>query len=177
MNRYITMAIPNNELLYIYENTVENWFRDEIKMQDLSILYRSMLDGNAEIFEQEVLKQLRSTISYMDSAESFYHGFLLGLMANLKDFRMKSNREAGDGRYDICIYSLDVTIPPVILELKVAKKYREMETACEAALAQIEEKNYVEALEDEGYSEVICYGVGFYKKQVKIRMEKKVLYN
>lgn len=173
VNRYITMAIPNNELLYIYENTIETWFREKIQMEDLTMLYQSMLDGQVEIFQQEVERELRKTISYMDSAEAFYHGFLLGLMANLKGYRIKSNREAGDGRYDICIYSLNVDLPPIILELKLAGKYRELELACERALNQIEELNYCEVFEEEGYGEVICYGVGFYKKQIKVRMKRK----
>ena len=53
-NCYITMAIPNEELLYIYENTVENWFREEIKQTDLSLFRHSMLEGEPEIFEQEI---------------------------------------------------------------------------------------------------------------------------
>ena len=176
-NRYIIMAIPNEELLYIYENTIENWFREEIRQTDLSNLYDSMLKGNAESFEQELGKQLRKTISYMDSSEGFYHGFLLGLMANLHDYAIQSNRESGDGRYDICIYSSDIHLPPILIEIKRAKRFRELEDACKKALDQIEKKRYAEELAEEGYSEVICYGIGSFKKQVKIQIIRKELEN
>ncbi|MDO4555963.1 MAG: AAA family ATPase [Lachnospiraceae bacterium] len=175
VDRYVTMAIPNNELFYVYKNTIETWFHDKVKVQDLTTLYEGMFSGNAEIFEAELKKQLYGTISYMDNKESFYHGFLLGLMANLKEYHMKSNRESGDGRYDICVCHDDVTIPPVLLELKIAKRYRELNAACEAALAQIEEKNYGAELVEEGYEEMICYGIAFFKKQVKVHVKRKVL--
>ncbi|MDD2979686.1 MAG: AAA family ATPase [Hespellia sp.] len=175
VNRYVTMAIPNHELLYIYENTVENWFRDEIQQQDLSVLYDAMLNGRDDVFQQELEKYLQNTISYMDSKEAFYHGFLLGLLANLRKYIVKSNREAGLGRYDICVRSNNVRIPPVVLELKRAKKFKLMNDACDEALEQIEGKKYIEGLEENGYTEVICYGLGFFNKQVRVKMVRKEL--
>lgn len=171
VHRYITMAIPNDELLYIYENTIENWFREKIEVEDLTNLYSAMLSGKTEVFQQEIIKQLRQTISYMDSKELFYHGFLLGLMANLKGYRMKSNREAGDGRYDICIFNLDETIPPVILELKVSNRFKEMEQDSFNALKQIEEKRYDAELAEDGYTKTIRYGIAFFKKNCRVSME------
>ncbi|MDO4553518.1 MAG: AAA family ATPase [Lachnospiraceae bacterium] len=173
---YVKFALPNREVRSIYRNQIENWFRDEVKLQDLSVLYDSMLTGKTEIFKKELIKQLHRTISYMDSGEAFYHGFLVGLMANLKEYIVKSNREAGIGRFDILIYNYDVTIPLVLLELKVADRFSGLDKACEKALAQIEEKKYYADLVEEGYQEVICYGVGFFKKQLSIQMERKKLY-
>ena len=175
VNRYITMAIPNNELLYIYTNTIENWFHEEIQTKNLTVLYRAMLDGEVNEFEQELAGQLQRTISYMDSREAFYHGFLLGLMANLRDYVIKSNREAGDGRYDILVRSNNVRRAPVILELKLAKKYTELEAACEEALGQIRTQHYTENLEEDGYTEALCYGIGFFRKQVRVKMERETL--
>ncbi|MDD3616215.1 MAG: PD-(D/E)XK nuclease domain-containing protein [Lachnospiraceae bacterium] len=109
----------------------------------------------------------------MDSQEAFYHGFLRGLMANLKTYVVKSNREAGDGRYDICIRSRNVSIPPVILELKVAKRYKELDAACDEALEQIKTMRYAEALEEDGYTEVICYGIGFFRKQARVKVTRR----
>ena len=174
---HVRLAIPNREVRVIYRNQIRTWFREEIRQTDLSSLYDSMLKGNAESFEQELGKQLRKTISYMDSSEGFYHGFLLGLMANLHDYAIQSNRESGDGRYDICIYSSDIHLPPILIEIKRAKRFRELEDACKKALDQIEKKRYAEELAEEGYSEVICYGIGFFKKQVKIQIIRKELEN
>ncbi|MDO4556228.1 MAG: AAA family ATPase, partial [Lachnospiraceae bacterium] len=175
VNRYVTLAIPNKELLYIYENTIETWFQEKVKEQNLDALYKGMLSGDDKIFEKELIKQLQTMISYMDNKEAFYHGFLLGLLANLKGYRKKSNRESGNGRYDICIYSLDVSNPPVILELKIAKHYKDLDAVCVEALNQIEEKNYGEELAEEGYEEVICYGIGFFKKQVRVHGKRRSL--
>ncbi|MDD2980450.1 MAG: PD-(D/E)XK nuclease domain-containing protein, partial [Hespellia sp.] len=172
---YVKLTIPNREVSSIYRNQISNWFRDEIQQQDLSVLYDAMLNGRVDIFQQELEKYLQNTISYMDSKEAFYHGFLLGLMANLRKYIVKSNREAGLGRYDICVRSNNVRIPPVVLELKRAKKFKLMSDACEEALAQIEDKKYTEGLEENGYTEVICYGLGFFNKQVQVKMVRKEL--
>lgn len=138
-------------------------------------LYVSMFKGDAETFQQKLTKQLQKTISYMDSKETFYHGFLLGLFANLDGYIIKSNREGGDGRYDICIYNLDETIPPVILELKVSDTFKEMEQKSQEALNQIESKRYDANLAEDGYTETIRYGIAFFKKKCRIRMERKRL--
>ncbi|MCU6761360.1 Predicted AAA-ATPase [uncultured Roseburia sp.] len=173
VNRYITMAIPNKEVLYIYDNTVTNWFRDEVKIKDLSAMYAAMLKGDVAVFQQLLTQELRGTISYMDNKEAFYHGFLVGILANLKDYLVKSNREGGTGRYDICIYHLDETIPPVVIELKIARTFADMEKRAQEALNQIEEKQYDAWLPDEGYTAWIRYGIAFYKKKCMIKMERK----
>lgn len=169
---YVTMAIPNAEVRSIYRNQISNWFRDEVKMQDLSVLYTAMLDGDADMFQQELGKQLQKTISYMDSGESFYHGFLLGILANLGTYRIKSNREAGNGRYDICVYHADETISPVILELKISDTFKGMEAQAQKALQQIEQRRYEKGLAEEGYTQCICYGIAFYKKKCRIVMKR-----
>lgn len=169
-DRYVELAIPNREISSIYRNQIINWFQEGVKVQDLTPFYQAMLDGRGAEFQQELTTQLQQTISYMDSQEAFYHGFLLGLMANLKTYVVKSNRKAGDGRYDICIRSRNVSIPPVILELKVAKRYKELDAACDEALEQIKTMRYAEALEEDGYTEVICYGIGFFRKQVRVKV-------
>ncbi|MDO4554880.1 MAG: AAA family ATPase [Lachnospiraceae bacterium] len=172
---YLELAVPNREVRTIYRSQIENWFRDEVKVQNLSVLYDGMLTGKVETFQKELTYQLQKTISYMDNGESFYHGFLLGLMANLKEHFIKSNREAGFGRYDILIYSLDVSVSPVILELKTADKYSGLDDACRRALNQIEQMEYDKDLSEEGYTEVICYGIGFFKKQLRIHMKRRKL--
>ena len=175
INRLITMAIPNLELLYVYENTVAKWFRDEIKQQDLSGLYQKLLEGRAEEVQEQLETQLQATISYMDNKEAFYHGFLIGLLSQLKGYITKSNREAGLGRYDICIYSHNIRKPVVLIELKLADTFQELEAASDRALAQLHERKYYLELAKEGYQQVICYGIGFYKKQIGVKAETVAL--
>ena len=105
----------------------------------------------------------------MDSREAFYHGFLLGILGNMSDYLIKSNREAGNGRLDIMVLHPDVTKTPVILELKVSDTFKGLENACDSALMQIEEMKYDSWLPEEGYSDVWHYGVAFFKKQCKIK--------
>lgn len=172
-SRYVKLAIPNREVRYIYNNTIINWFRDKIRVEDLSGLYKSLTDGNAEAFQKGLSMLLMKSISYMDGREEFYHGFLLGILENMKDYLVTSNREGGMGRYDIAVRNLDVTKTPIILELKVADTYKGMESACNEALKQIEKKHYNDWLPDEGYTGVLNYGVSFFKKQCRVKVIRR----
>lgn len=85
------------------------------------------------------------------------------------------NSEAGDGRYDICLRSLDVAKPVILIEVKLASKYPEMQEKSEEAIQQINTKNYREAILGEGYQELINYGISFYKKNCKVMMKRERL--
>ena len=111
----------------------------------------------------------------MDNKEAFYNGFLLGILGNMKDYLVQSNREGGNGRYDIVIRSLDVSHPAMVLELKVSDTYKGLESACDKALSQIKEKEYDSWLPEEGYTEVWNYGIAFFRKQCKIKAEHRDL--
>ena len=168
--QYITLTIPNMEVKYIYKNTIIKWFHDKVKAKDLTPLYQSILNGESGLFQTELSKLLQESISYMDSQEAFYHGFMMGILGNLDGCLVKSNRESGNGRLDIIIRSLDVTVTPVILELKVAETYKGMDAACDMALRQIEELGYDSWLPEEGYTEVWNYGISFFRKQCKVKV-------
>lgn len=170
---YLTMKIPNEEILSIYEESISKWFDEKIKTRNLNNLYNALLSGDAESLQKELSAMLMETISYMDSREAFYHGFLLGVLANLNNgYLKKSNREAGNGRYDICVYNIDETKPAVILELKAADKFKEMESAAEAALMQIANKGYDEWLPEYGYTECFHIGIGFFRKRCRVKIRK-----
>ena len=106
----------------------------------------------------------------MDSAEKFYHGFLLGVLSGLRGYKKKSNLESGNGRYDIILMPYDERQAAVILELKRVKKYTEMEGMCREALRQIEERRYDEVLVEEGYPFILRYGVCFCKKSCMVKI-------
>ena len=173
---FLRMQIPNEEIMYIYDNTIQEWFRQKIKTMDFSGLYQAILSGDTQTMESFLKKQLHESISCMDSAEKFYHGFLLGLLSGLRGYKKKSNLESGNGRYDIILMPYDERQPAVILELKCVKKYTEMEGMCREALRQIEERCYDEVLLEEGYPLILKYGICFCKKScmVKIRENENI---
>lgn len=114
-----------------------------------------------------------NSISYMDGREAFYHGFILGILGNLRDYIVTSNREGGTGRYDIAVRSLDVSKPALIIELKVSDTFKGMDATCDAALKQIANNGYNDWLPEEGYTEVLDYGIAFFKKQCRVKVERK----
>ena len=170
---YLKMMIPNREIRYIYNNTIQEWFHKKAETMDFSSLYRAILSGDIESAENFLKKQLRESISFMDSAEKFYHGFLLGLLGGLQDYRKESNLEGGNGRYDITLIPYDEQQPAVILELKRAKKFTDMENLCLEALRQIDEKKYADALIEEGYPLILKYGICFCKKSCMVKLSGK----
>ena len=76
--RYISMTIPNEEVRFIFKNTVLNWFEKKVSKKDLTSFYKSILQGHVEAFETAVSQMLREGISFYDTKEAFYHGFLMG---------------------------------------------------------------------------------------------------
>lgn len=173
--RYVTLKIPNRELENIFDTQIFEWFRAEVVQKDMGPVYQSMLSGDAGSFERELSKLLYQSISHMDSSEAFYHGFLLGILINMKDYLIRSNRESGDGRYDICIKGYDMEQPPVILEFKIAEKYADLEAACNKALKQIEDRKYGIELGEEGYGECLHIGIGFWRKRCKVKCRRITL--
>lgn len=168
-NIYLKMALPNEEIGYIYENTILEWFDKKLKATDLSILHKAILEGDCETFANEVSELLLETISFYDYAENYYHGFLCGLLKGCKHYTVISNRESGNGRPDILFKHLSVRGQAVIMEIKVVKDFDRMEEGCGEALRQIEEKNYEASLYKEGYRIIRKYGICFYRKECMVK--------
>lgn len=168
---YVTMAIPNAEVLYIYKTKILDWFQAKIQEKNMTGLYDSIVNADVVHFQEELTQILRESISFYDNKEAFYHGFLLGLLERMENYVISSNQESGDGRYDIMLKSPDIGKPVVILELKIADSYRGMEPAAHLAIDQIKEKHYGEGLSRDGYSTLLCYGVAFYKKNCFVTEE------
>ena len=169
---YLLMKIPNEEIIYIYENNIQEWFNSRIKTADFSGLYKAIISGNTKVFENYLREQLHGSISFMDSAENFYHGFLLGILTGLQGYEKLSNRESGEGRYDIVLKPYDERQPAIILELKRVQKFTEMEGMCQEALQQIEDKHYDAGLLDEGYMVIKKYGICFCKKSCMVMVKE-----
>ena len=170
---YLTLAIPNMEIRYIYRNTIREWFDVKMKQTERAPLYKALLAGDSETFEILLKKLLLGSISYYDSAEKFYHGFLLGVLSGMDAYYPQSNRESGDGRPDILLTPVDEQQPVIIFELKKADSPIDMDTKCDEALRQIEEKRYDAELLAEGYLKILKYGICFCKKSCRVKICRK----
>ena len=169
-NLYLTMKIPNTEVKTIYQDSISYWFDQRMKQTDRSPLLHALESGDCEAAEDFINRQLMETISYFDHAESFYHGFMAGLLTNIGGYRVKSNRESGSGRPDIVLQTPNIRKGRVILlELKLAESIADLEPAADRGLAQIEEQRYAAPFTSEGYPEVRKYAVSFYKKDCTLR--------
>ena len=167
---YLSMVIPNTEIKTIYKNSIAYWFEQRIKQTDRSPLVRALETGDFEAAEDFINRQLVDTISYYDYAENFYHGFMAGLLVNIGGYRVKSNRESGNGRPDIVMQTVQVRKGRVIiLELKTADSIAEMDVACDRGLEQIEERRYAEPFIAEGYPEVKKYALSFCRKECMVK--------
>lgn len=169
--RLAVLKIPNKEVKKIYRQQIINWTRQTIKKKDLSYLYEAVIKGNAQKLQEELAPLLVSSISYMDNYENFYHGFILGILMNLDNYKITSNREAGDGRYDISIESADGLNSPVIIEFKIAGRKPELEAKADEALKQIIDNRYDAPFVSDGYDKCVHIGIGFYKKMCRVKTE------
>ena len=169
---YVTMKIPNIEIATIYEDSISYWFDQRIKATDRSPLREALEAGDCQAAEDFINGQLMDTISYFDHAESFYHGFMAGLLTNIGGYRVQSNRESGNGRPDIVMYTANIRKGRVIiLELKLAESIADLEAAAGRGLAQIKVQRYAEPFTKEGYPSVLQYAVSFYKKDCVVQKD------
>ena len=155
------LVIPNREVYEIYRQSFMSYFRDYASARK-NTLYQELISGN-EASVNEVLNDiLMRSISYYDNQESFYHGFLVGL---LNDHEVISNREAGDGRFDLCILPDSILGTVVIIECKHSLSDDDLiEDAVDGA-KQIADRNYFGEKRFKKYAHAVGYGISFNKKQ------------
>ncbi len=168
---YLYLAIPNKEISYIYHNIIIEWSDQRIQACDLSGLIKALDNGDCIAASDIITGQLLDTISFYNYKEDYYHRFLAGLLKNNTKYYLKSNRESGFGRYDLVLKTHRIRNGrAIILEFKTAGSISEMENGCKKALEQIEELHYDSDIINEGYTDIIKYGVCFYKKECLVMM-------
>ena len=168
------LIIPNKEIHWIFVQQIRKWFKDETKKDPnkLNDFRRAFEDNDTASIEKLFTSYLRKTISIRDTnvrkeiKENFYHGVLLGLFASMEGWKVKSNTEAGDGYSDISVEVEDKEIG-IIIELKYAEK-ASFDQGCHMALKQIEDRNYEEALIDDGMTTIRKFGIACYKKRCRV---------
>ena len=160
MNTY-ELIIPNKEIYQIYKNSFMDYFIDytsKRKQQLIKALLKEKVEEAENIFNDILFKD----ISYYDNQESFYHGFLVGL---LEEYGVMSNKEGGEGRPDIVIRPRRGNGKAIVFECKHSKEQRNIVKDSEAGAKQIIEKKYLEGIKVNEQREAIGYGIAFYKKR------------
>ena len=166
---YYDMVIPNVEIKSIYKNTIRSWFIDHINRDNRTDILESVIHADAEKLEDLLCTWLTNTISCFDEQENYYHGFVTGLVSGFNGYMVVSNRESGNGRFDLVVKQRSRWHHAAILEFKVVEKYNQMTKACEDALRQIEEKDYEASLRDEQYENIAKLGICFCQKRCRVK--------
>ena len=160
------LMIPNAEIRQIFETTVQEWFDDSARKENRTALFDAVWSGDIETLTEEMNELLRKTISYHDYKEDFYHAFLAGIFTGA-GYSVDSNRERGEGRSDVVVRNSSKG-RVALFEAKYAKTLDGLEVSCEAALQQIEDRQYVKDFADD-YDNILCYGIAFYKKRCLVK--------
>lgn len=162
----ISLKIPNRELAAIFQGAVVQHFQKTLDTSTVDGLLKALWEGDGDAASKFVSDLLWNTISYNDYHEDYYHAFLAGIFVG-RGYAVLSNDERGLGRPDILLKDKK-NRRALIIEAKRSAKEADMEADCKTALAQIAEKQYADGLD--GYTQIRCYGVAFYRKQALVRL-------
>lgn len=166
------LAIPNREISFVYNKEILERMSQMIPHGVAMDVHVALYSGNSEKLKASLEKLLLQSVSYYDVAkESFYHGFVLGLCAVMDNrYEITSNREAGDGRFDICMKPRVPHLPGILIELKAANNQNGLKELAKDAVRQIDNKRYSVVLEEAGITSVLKYGVAFFGKYVEVEL-------
>ena len=171
------VQIPNYEIKTLFYDIVRNWFADKVPGNDLRSILKDLVSLNLSEFEKKFRVLVKEMFSYMDvgenTAENFYHAFVLGMLVGLRDsYYVNSNRESGFGRYDIMLEPQDKNKNSFIIEFKVADDLEEktIEEVIANAKKQIEERDYESNLRERGFTNITKMVFAFKGKECKMEV-------
>ena len=177
LSKIYKVALSNYEIKLLFEEIISNWFKDKVIGNDLRSILKDLVTLNLKEYEKKFEKLVVEMFSYMDvgenTAENFYHAFVLGMLVGLKDsYYVNSNRESGMGRYDIMLEPKDKNGNSFIMEFKVLedKEEKTIEETIENAKKQIEEKGYENNLRERGFKNITKMVYAFKGKEVKMEV-------
>ena len=171
------VSIPNREIAAVYKSEILSHLMQIGAMGRATAnkIAESLYAHDSRKLQDGIGEYMKKSISFYDAgAEGFYHGLVLGLVALMDNqYKIRSNRESGDGRYDISMFPRDSKFPGIIMELKWDKDLNEneLDSLSADALHQINEKCYDTEMRDAGIADIIKCGIAFSGKRVKIRTE------
>ena len=170
------VSIPNKEIASVYKNEILSYFLQigVITRTTANKIAESLYANDYKKLQKAIAEYLDKSISFYDGgAEGFYHGLMLGLIALMDNqYKIKSNRESGDGRYDVCLIPRGKRYPGIILELKWEEKLKEdaLNKLGEDALAQIDNLRYDLEMKEDGITNILKFGIAFSGKKVVVKI-------
>ena len=165
VNKYTyELIIPNKEVYEIYHQSFMDYFT-EYKASKKNKFVEALKQEDIVQASTILVSLMKKSLSFYDNYESFYHGFLLGLLDN---YQVESNREFGDGRLDIVIYPEIFQDKAIVIECKHSKNADYLLKDSQEAIKQIHDNHYLEGVLEKGYQDVVGYGISFFKKQCYI---------
>jgi hypothetical protein len=169
---FVELKLPNREIQRVYNTEILSWLRTSLDSNVMSDIEKALYLNQSEKLQSALRKFMITCISSFDgAAEGFYHGMMLGLVASLSSrYYIRSNRESGEGRFDLSLEPKTKAFPGIIMEFKAAKSYEadRLAVLADDALAQIEKKHYDTDMKDRGITNIIKYGIAFCGKNVEV---------
>lgn len=165
------LALPNKEISFVYNKEILQKLNHIIPQSMAISIQEAIYSGDSKRIQDLIHSLLLQSASSFDTAgENFYHGFMLGLCAMLSNSYTTSNRESGEGRYDLQMMPVDRKLPGILIELKAEKNCTEgeLKKLSEAALQQINDKKYDTEMVNRGVKTIYKYGVAFSGKNVQV---------
>lgn len=169
---FMELALPNKEIHRVYNTEILSWLRDTVDGNVMTGLEKALYMNDGKKLQEFLRKYMITCISCFDGAtEDFYHGMMLGLAAGMSSrYYIRSNRESGDGRFDLVLEPKLHSLPGIIMEFKAVKTEQELRGSAEQALQQIDFRHYDTDLLDRGIHDIVKYGIAFAGKKVEIAM-------
>ena len=170
---FAALRIPNMEIRRVYNTEVLGWSRARSSGGVVSNVEKAIYLGDGKRLEKAIANYMISCVSSFDgAAEGFYHGMVLGLVASLSSrYYIRSNRESGEGRFDLLMEPKEKVLPGIVMEFKAipASEKSELSKAAEKALTQIDRQNYTRELQERGVRRIVRYGIAFSGKAVEVK--------
>ena len=169
------VSIPNKEIAAVYTSEILSHLVQigAISNTTADKIAESLYANDQRKLQRAISDYLDQTISFYDAgAEGFYHGLVLGLIALMDNqYKIKSNREAGDGRYDMCLIPRKNIYPGIIMELKWKKDLADdsLELLAKEALSQIDKNRYDLEIKEDGITDILKFGIAFSGKKIQIQ--------
>lgn len=167
------LTVPNQEILALFQDMIQDYFTETCSIA-LPDLLQDLLAGNVRAFStkfEQLILEVFSVHDLSGEPERVYHAFVLGLLASLQEegYEIKSNRESGLGRYDVCLFPKNPEALGVILEFKKGEEGEDLPKLAKSAIKQIETLAYLTELKSRGIQKVLALGMAFQGKLVSIQ--------